>query len=262
MTKAIILAAGQGTRLRPLTDDKPKTMVEINGKSIIENQLETLGKQGIKEKHVVAGYKQNVLNFPDLSKHINPVYDSTNMVASLFVAESLFKGDSDVLIAYGDIIFDEEVLSALCNNAGNQISIAYDLNWFQLWSERMPDPLSDVESFKVDKNSHVRELGKKVTNAGDVQGQYIGLIYVSAGYAPKFFDLYKSLIGSDELFDGKDFDNMYMTTYLQMQIDKGIEVKGVPIKGGWVEIDSVEDKTNYERLIADGRMSEFCKTLS
>lgn len=262
MTKAIILAAGQGTRLRPLTDDIPKTMVQINGKSIIEYQLDALSSQGITDKHIVAGYKHNVLNFPDLTKHLNPAYDSTNMVASLFVAEPLFNGDCDVLITYGDIIFDDDVLSSLCQNAGNQITMAYDLNWLRLWRERMSDPLSDVESFKVDENKHVQELGKKVSSIEDVQGQYIGLIYISASYAPRFFDLYKSHSGSDELFDGKDFYNMYMTTYLQMQVDNGIEVKGVPIKGGWVEVDSVEDKTNYERLIAEGRMDEFCKTLS
>ena len=126
----------------------------------------------------------------------------------------------------------------------------------------MEDPLSDAESFRLDAEGNVKELGKKANNESDVEGQYIGLIHVNAGFAAEFFALYESLAGSDQLFDGKDFDNMYMTSYLQMQIDNGTTLSGVPIQGGWVEVDSAEDKESYEKMIEDGKMSDICKTLA
>ena len=262
MTKAIILAAGQGTRLRPLTDFIPKTMVPIKGRPIIEYQMDCFRNNGISEVHVVAGYKEDKLVVEGIQKTLNPAYDRTNMVASLYVLKDLFDGSSDIVISYGDIIFDDMVLAKMLKQHGDQISMIYDLNWLKLWSHRMEDPLSDAESFKLDAEGNVKELGKKANNEADVEGQYIGLIHVSAGFSAEFFAYYESLSGSDQLYDGKDFDNMYMTSYLQMQIDKGTTLNGVPIEGGWVEVDSVEDKEIYEKMIEDGKMSEICKILA
>ena len=262
MTKAIILAAGQGTRLRPLTDKIPKTMVPVKGQPIIEYQMEVFRNHNIKDVHVVAGFKEDKLEVEGIRKKLNTVYHKTNMVTSLYVLEELFDGSSNIIISYGDIIFDDEVLEKILADHGDQISMVYDLNWLELWSHRMEDPLSDAESFKIDTNGNVLELGKKATNEADIEGQYIGLIHVNRSFAAQFFDLYESLRESDQLFDGKDFDNMYMTSYLQMQIDKGTTLSGVSIEGGWVEVDSVEDKEIYEKLIQDGEISGICKILA
>ena len=87
--RIIILAAGQGTRLRPLTDDRPKCMVEVNGTSIIERQLNTMHACGIKDENItiVCGYCSDILKdrFKDTKIHfiVNEQYDSTNMVFSL-----------------------------------------------------------------------------------------------------------------------------------------------------------------------------------
>lgn len=262
MTKAIILAAGQGTRLRPFTDFIPKTMVPLKGRPIIEYQMDCFKNNGISEVHVVAGYKEDKLQVRRIQKKLNPAYDRTNMVASLYVLKDLFDGTSDIIISYGDIIFDNVVLAKMLKEHGDQISIIYDLNWLKLWSYRMEDPLSDAESFKLDSAGNVKEIGKEAINEADVEGQYIGLIHVNQNFTAQFFSLYESLAGSGQLFDGKDFDNMYMTSYLQMQIDKGTSISGVPIEGGWVEVDSVQDKEIYEKMIEDGKMSEICKTLA
>ena len=262
MTKAIILAAGQGTRLKPFTDFIPKTMVPLKGRPIIEYQMDCFKNNGISEVHVVAGYKEDKLQVKRIQKKLNPAYDRTNMVASLYVLKDLFDGTSDIIISYGDIIFDNVVLAKMLKEHGDQISIIYDLNWLKLWSYRMEDPLSDAESFKLDSAGNVKEIGKEAINEADVEGQYIGLIHVNQNFTAQFFSLYESLAGSGQLFDGKDFDNMYMTSYLQMQIDKGTSISGVPIEGGWVEVDSVQDKEIYENMIEDGKMSEICKTLA
>ena len=87
--KAIILAAGQGTRLRPLTDDKPKCMVEFQGKPIIDHIIENFILCGIDDIVVVNGYKGNILEQHLENQNIkfiqNEKYDSTNMVTRYFV---------------------------------------------------------------------------------------------------------------------------------------------------------------------------------
>ena len=117
--KVIILAAGQGTRLRPLTDDRPKCMVEVNGKSIIERQLAVMHTCGIKDEDItiVAGYRGDVLQqkFQDTKMDIiiNEDYETTNMVCSLMCARELMESQDDIMISYGDIIYEETVLRSI-----------------------------------------------------------------------------------------------------------------------------------------------------
>ena len=111
----------------------------------------------------------------------------------------------------------------------------------------MENPLDDVETFKV-ADGLVTELGKKVSNIDDVQGQFTGLFRISKG---KVLDLVKfyEMIDRDALYDGQTFDNMYMTTFIQLLIDDGWRVGHIPIHDGWLEIDSVSDLKAYEASI-------------
>ncbi|MCB0733456.1 MAG: phosphocholine cytidylyltransferase family protein [Flavobacteriales bacterium] len=254
--KSIILAAGQGTRLRPYTDSVPKTMVKLRGKSLIEYQRDILQSFGI-DIHVLVGYKKQVIQDAGFQTIENPEYDHTNMVASLYCARSLFDGSDDILITYGDIIFESRLLEGIFSDQ-HDVAMVYDQEWLKLWSERMDDPLSDVETFQTDSNGYVLELGKKPKHLGEVKGQYIGMIKVAARYAPHFFDRYRELEQTKEKLDGQDFNNMYMTSYLQSLINSGIQVKAVPSQNGWLEVDSVEDLERYEELIESGKMSNLC----
>ena len=100
--KLIVLAAGQGTRLRPYTNDKPKCLVQVQGKSILDYQLEACDRLGIHDQIVIAGYKQEKITRKGLKKIINTRYHQTNMVSSLFCASDFF--DDDIFITYGEII--------------------------------------------------------------------------------------------------------------------------------------------------------------
>ena len=104
MTKAIILAAGQGTRLLPYTKDLPKCMVEICGKPLIEFQLEVLRSCGISDVNLVVGYESHKLESYGIPTYKNDNFDCTNMLYSLFCAEAAFQDDGDLIIAYGDIV--------------------------------------------------------------------------------------------------------------------------------------------------------------
>ena len=80
MTRAIILAAGQGLRLRPLTDDKPKCLVSLQGKTLLEHQVQALKSEGIQDIHVVGGYCFEKIDSAGYKCSLNPQYKKTNMV--------------------------------------------------------------------------------------------------------------------------------------------------------------------------------------
>ena len=237
--KAIILAAGQGTRLRPLTDHKPKCLVELAGKPLLEYQLDTLHACGITDIHIVGGYCADQLRKYDVTLHLNPRYAETNMVNTLFAAETIMTGDSDLVIAYGDIVYETRVLKALLD-CDAPIALAVDREWHRYWSARMEDPLADAETLKLINGNRITQLGKKPRDYNDIEGQYTGLIKVRRDHVRKFSDLWHA-IDRNRVYDGKSFDNMYMTSFLQYLIDSGWDLRAAFIKNGWAEVDCEED---------------------
>ena len=109
--RSIILAAGRGTRLNPLTLNKPKPLVEILDKSLISRQVNILKSQGINDINVVAGYLGKQLINNEYNVIFNNEFENTNMVYSLFCAENLL--EEDLIVSYGDIAYSPEILESL-----------------------------------------------------------------------------------------------------------------------------------------------------
>lgn len=249
--KTIILAAGQGTRLRPLTDDRPKCMVEVNGISIIERQLDTMHRCGIADKDItiIAGYRGDVLSekFKDTRMHIitNQEYETTNMVCSLMCAENLMKQQDDVLISYGDIIYNENVLQKILDSIEN-ISVTVDDGWYSYWSQRCENPLDDAETLMYDENDYLVEIGQKTIDLNKVQAQYIGLMRFRGEGLSRMLELAKEAKERTEhgialWRTTRSYQKMYMTDLLQGLIDEGDQLKAVHIERGWFEIDDCDD---------------------
>jgi choline kinase len=244
--KVIVVAAGQGTRLRPLTDTRPKCMVPFRNKPIIDYIVETLKKNGLNDIVVVDGYKKDVLENHLQGQNIkfctNEKYDSTNMVSTLFCAEH--EMDDDIIISYADIIYTPEIVKKLLDDQSD-FSVVVDKDWRALWAMRMENPLLDAETMKVDGEGFIYELGKKPKSYDDIQGQYIGLIKFKKDFLKRAVAYYHNL-DTAAVYDGKSFENMYMTSFIQSLIDHVKKPKAVFISGGWVEVDSVEDLRIYE----------------
>ena len=242
----IIVAAGQGTRLRPLTDNKPKCMVEYHNKPIIDYILDVASECNIRDVAIVNGYKKQVLEKylenRDITFFTNEKFDTTNMVSTLFNAKDFM--NDDIIISYADIIYKKEILEKLITS-NEDFNVVIDKDWRTLWSLRMENPLEDVETLRV-VDGNIVELGKKPNNYDDIEGQYIGLIKISKSTMARVTAFYESL-DKGKLYDGQVYDNMYMTSLIQMIIDNLVDVKPVFINGGWIEIDSVEDMENYNR---------------
>lgn len=253
MTKVIVLAAGQGTRLRPHTDHLPKALVPLNNKPLLEYQLSVYQQLGLSEVYLVAGYQAAKFEDYGLPLFINPDYASSNMVHSLFCAETLFTDDEDIVVVYGDIIFELEVLKGLLAAPGD-IVVTADKQWEKLWRLRMDDPLSDAETFRFDEQGILQELGQKPNNLEDIQAQYIGLVKFSGRAVKQLFPFYQSLQVnmSDEVFR-----NMYFTDYIQSLINNHWDVRCHFIQRQWLEVDSVHDLDVYQAMLKSKREAEL-----
>ncbi len=253
--KVIILAAGQGIRLKPYTNHTPKCMVLLAGKALLHWQLMTLRSLGLQDITVVGGYLSTQLDAPDTKLVLNSNYATTNMVSTLFCAEDIFTPGEDLLIAYGDIVYQQNVLESIIA-CESELCLAADRQWKKLWSLRMQNPLEDAETFQLGNHNEVIALGKKPGSYDDVQAQYMGLIKIRGDCVKKFGEAYKNLDRTC-LYDGKDFDNMYMTSFIQHLIDNDWGVAAALVNNGWLEVDTADELEHYNQLIEQGGLSSI-----
>jgi L-glutamine-phosphate cytidylyltransferase len=257
--KAIILAAGEGKRLRPLTNDKPKCMVKLFDKSILETQIDIFHKCGITDISVVTGYKNELIKFPNITYFKNKNYSNTNMVETLFCAKE--KLNEGVIISYGDIIFERNVLQKILNSK-DDYSVVVDKNWEKYWKLRFDDPLNDAETLILDNNNYITEIGQKTIHLEKIESQYIGLIKFqnnAIDFVTNFYERMKkkSLSGKNPLNPKISFEKSFMTDFLQSLIKENCKIKAISINNGWLELDSISDYNIYKKKIKDGTIREF-----
>lgn len=252
----IILAAGMGSRLRPITDDRPKCLVTLAGRTLLLRQIDAWRNCGVNDIAVVTGYQAERIVPNGFRCFRNENYERTNMVASLFCAEDAMRDDRDLVISYGDVVFEQRIGHALLESL-HPVSVAVDTGWRSLWELRMEDPLQDAETLKLTPDGHIRELGLKPASYDDIEGQYMGLIKVQRQWVAKFRQAYHDLRRSAPQ-GGTSVDNMYMTAFLQHLIDSGWKVGAVPVQHGWLELDSLAELNRYEQLWESGGLARFC----
>ena len=257
--KAIILAAGQGERLRPLTENIPKCMVDFFGQSILERQIKIFRKCGISDISVVVGYCEDKINFQNITKFRNEQFMTTNMVESLFLAKD--KLNDSVIVSYGDIVFEAEIIQKLMNSV-HDISVVIDKNWKDYWKVRFENPLDDAESLIFDNDGLILDIGQKVKNIEEIQGQFIGLMkFQNDGIRDikQFYEKTKkiALDGSNPLNPNVPFEKSFMTDFLQGLIHDDHKLNAVPVENGWLEIDSINDYNLYNEKFNNNTLSEL-----
>lgn len=256
MTKVLVLAAGRGSRLSPFTDSRPKALVEFRGKPLLQWQLDALECKGIKEVAIVAGYLGE--QFRPYSNELfwNHRWQDTNMVASLMCAADWLRKQDDVLITYGDIIFEPNVLEAI-ERATSDISVVIDHKWRELWLSRYDDPIFDVESLKLGHAGEILDVGRPVSTLDEVEGQYIGMIRLRGQGIAQFIECYENAREGASWLEGRSKAGAYMTDLLRGLIAKGHKVHSAPIEGGWLEFDTTTDLAHYEEMAHKAKLAKF-----
>ena len=244
MIPAVILAAGRGSRMLSLTDDRPKCLVELAGRPLLDWQLDAIRAAGIDEIHLVGGYMSHRLRGPFRTIE-NPRWNLTNMVASLTCAHELLSS-RDCLVAYSDIVYHPDHVRRLIQAQGD-IAITYDTRWEELWRLRFDDPLSDAETF-IAENGMLKEIGRRAESLDQIQGQYMGLIKFTA----KGWNRVHKLVAAQP--PAKQ-DALDITALFSLLLEQGELISVVPVDGRWAEVDSSDDLEAYERAITINRQS-------
>lgn len=235
--KAIILAAGRGSRMEEMTDDRPKCLVEVRGRSLLNRQIDALRGAGIEDIAIVTGYRREMLATRGLVEFHNARWDETNMVSSLECAAGWLE-QGPCLVSYSDIFYPVEAVRRLLDSPA-RLAVLYDTGWQELWTKRFGDPLIDSETFRLDDAGNVIEIGNRPTALEQVQGQYMGLLRFTPEAWREIQRLRADLPPAQR-------DAMHMTGTLQKIIQAGrMPVAAVPFSGEWGEVDSLEDLRSY-----------------
>lgn len=254
--KAIILAAGRGSRMKEQTADRPKCLLELAGKPLLQWQLQALRGAGIADILVVRGYLAPMLTpaalpfVEEFHTAENIHWESSNMLRTLlcadtFADQAFSDGAERVVVSYADIVYPAAHVRALAA-CPHPVAITYDMLWEPLWRLRFGDPLLDAETFKQE-NGLLREIGGKPHSLHDVQGQYMGLLsFTQEGW---------NCVRAEALRLGDKLDTTDMTGFLRGLLGKGIAVGTVPVQGRWCEADNGEDLRQYEHALAQGHWS-------
>lgn len=239
--RALILAAGRGSRMRALTAQQPKCLVPIDSRPLLEWQLESLRAAGIHQIGVVRGYQAAQIQPPDCALFENPRWAETNMVATLQRADAWLCAE-ECVISYSDILYHPDTVAALIT-APEDIAITYDQRWHELWKDRFADALSDAETFQSSSDGRLLAIGARAATLSEVQGQYMGLLK----FTPTGWDLITQYLHS---LSPTRRDRLDMTSLLSALLQRGTTITTVPIQGKWCEVDSDNDLALYESRIA------------
>jgi choline kinase len=242
--RAVILAAGRGSRMGPLGDDRPKCLVELDGRPLLDRQIAALRRGGADEIGIVRGYRADMLSFPGLSYFDNSRWADTNMVMSLTAAAAWLRA-GPVIVSYADIFYRGELVRGLANAPG-EIVVSYDRQWRRLWARRFADPLSDAETFRVDAAGELLEIGGKTAMIEDIMGQYMGLLK----FTPAAWGAIEALLAT---LDQAVRDRLDMTGLLRRLLAaRAVTIRTFGTDGQWGEIDNPGDVELYERMLSEG----------
>lgn len=246
--KAIILAAGKGSRLGKLGDQIPKCLIQIADNSLLEIQINTLHACGIEDIVVVRGYEADKINIPGLTYVHNYDYAKTNVLHSVFCAEKELKGD--VLILYSDILFEEKVVQRLVKSV-DDIAVGVLVPWKEAIRQRSKIALQDMEMVQFNSENAIEQIGKTYTDEEEMNGQFIGMIKLTdhgCQVLKRNYKLAHHYYTGKPFGHSKSFENAWLSDLLQEMANLGVPLHTVIIERGWLEIDTPED---YERALTD-----------
>tara|TARA_Y100000816_G_C26101916_1_gene584285 strand:+ start:145 stop:879 length:735 start_codon:yes stop_codon:yes gene_type:complete len=228
--KGIVLAAGRGSRLSQLTDEVPKCMMTLNGEYILDKIARTFKLSGIDDLTIITGYKCEKIETLGYKTIYNEDWSCGNIVSSL--VKGFSKVQDEVIVSYSDILFEEKAIENL-KYMSSPIAITYDPDWLELWKSRSDDPLSDAETFRIDQNNKLLEIGKKPEDLSKIKGQFMGLLRFTKEGIQIVQDFIEKNPEARLSFD--------TTTLLSHLIDEGIDIQATEYTNGWTEIDTPTD---------------------
>ncbi len=257
---AIIAAAGFEKPLLPLIKDRPKCLLDIKGKSILERQVATLNESNIKDITLIRGYQKSAITLPNIQYYDNDLYEETGELYSFFCAEHEMKGRC--LLLFGDIIFDTAILQKLLKSPAD-LALVVDISWqdrqvpevstFQASKDLVileSPPQKSYRYVTPEEANHIIKIGHHIPH-DQAHGEFIGLAMFSSQGTELFKQAYREAQKNQiagGFHESVGLKQATLTDLIQDLIDKGQEVQSVPTYKGWLDVDSFED---YQKAWAE-----------
>ena len=237
--KAIILSAGQGSRLGHLVDDRPKCLIDFNGRSLLDRQLDTLEANGVHEAVVVTGFHDELMQQaierrsggPKVRTVFNPFYKVADNTGSLYMAREELSGDC--LVWNGDTLVSRALMAKVVRNDRSGICVTID---------RKAEGYDEDDMKVVEEGGRLKAIGKRISDG--VNAESIGLLAFRSGGAEQFREAIEQAMRTSE-----------GTTiwYLRVinHIAQGSDVWTLDIRGEeWGEVDFPPDVEAARELTA------------
>ncbi len=236
----VILAAGMAKRLRPLTDERPKCLLTVGQRTLLQRTVDGIIAAGISELVVVTGYRAQMIrdfltsHYPDLTIHFidNPDYAHNNNIFSLWLTRPYTEG-RDFLLLDSDILFDPQIIPAVLSAEGSALA----LNRHELGEEEI--------KVIVDEQNRVVEISK-VCSIEQAIGESVGIEKMEADYSAALFRELEQMIEGEGLID------IFYERAFERLIPQGHTFTVVDTTRYFsIELDTVEDFENAKKLIPE-----------
>ncbi len=230
MTTAIVVGAGRGRRLMPLTEDVPKCYAEVGGRRIIDWVVEALGGAGLGEIVFVGGYQIDRIraDYPCFSFRHNADWPNNNIAASLFHAEDAMA--DGFVCSYADILYRSSIVARLLESRAD-VAVAVDTGWRTRYAGRSQHPEDDAEKVLVEDERVVR-IARSIPSA-EAHGEFIGVARFTPAGAAALREHYHRHEAA--------LKKAYLIELLQKMIEAGVRVEKVDTAGDYFEVDTTED---------------------
>ncbi|MCW3798757.1 phosphocholine cytidylyltransferase family protein [Sphingomonas sp. BN140010] len=241
MKKAIILSAGQGSRLGQLTVDRPKCLIDFGGRTLLDRQLDTLAANGVEEAVVVTGFRDVLIEEalerrrqagqgPATRTVFNPFYKVADNTGSLYMARAELAGDT--LVWNGDTMVSRSLMARVVSNDRPGICVTIDRK----------DEYDRDDMKVVEEGGRLRAIGKRLTDG--VNAESIGLLAFRAGGAERFRQAIEAAMRSPE---GTTIWYLRVIHHLAQTDEVGtLDIRGEE----WGEVDFPEDVERARELVA------------
>ncbi|MBI4429748.1 MAG: phosphoenolpyruvate mutase [Ignavibacteriales bacterium] len=233
---AIILAASRGSELREMTRDIPKSMIKVNGKTLLEKMLGMLQDRGIRDISVIRGYKKEAIQFPNVTYFDNDKYENTNELSSLLLAKNKIEGTC--IVSYGDIIYRKHVLGNLLDEESD-IVIVVDALTERRQILRKSDFVHCSRPYTRSYDEEAAYLKQvrflEILNGEKFDGEWIGLMKTTA----RGSEAVRAAL--EKLSQKSEFCRLNMSDLLNELLATGVQIRVLYIEGHWLDVDTLED---------------------
>lgn len=239
--RAILIAAGRGSRLMPTTADTPKCYAEVGGRRLLDWAVDAFRQNDIDDITFIGGYRIDCVraDYPDFTYRENSEWPNNNILASLMYAEDLM--DQPFVCCYSDVLFTPQIVQDVLRDQ-SAIALGVDTEWLVRYEHRTEHPSDDAEKVTV-ANGHVTRIHRQIDEE-HAHGEFIGLAKFTVDGAAalrRHYHQRREEFTGRPFREAKVFEKAYLIHLLQDMIETGQAMTHVDTPGGYIEVDTQQD---------------------